>query len=157
MSKPPVYIERAEVYNTDLAEGLGKLLTHLSSSFHGEPVPEDVLRPIIEGSDSEQILAYSEAGLVGSSVLSIRRGNKPPGVKLWLEDFVVDPDYRGEGVANLLADEWESWGREKGAREIGFTSSWGKVAAHRFYLRRGAVILNSPPDQTAVFRYPIPE
>ena len=57
----------------------------------------------------------------------------------YLEDFVVDEQVRGRGVATALWDEAIRWCEEKGV-DLEFTSGVSKEAACAFYAKHGAEV-----------------
>lgn len=54
-----------------------------------------------------------------------------------VEEFVVDARCRGVGVADMIDDALIEAARKFGVREITLTSNPLRVAANKFYLRRG--------------------
>lgn len=149
-----IIVERA-TYSDRLATDLGQLSVFLSDGATGDAV-EEKLRMNTESPTIEQLVAYKGDQLVGAATLT-QIGGIMPINKAWLEDFVVHADVRGQGVADTIADEWEAWSRERDISMLLFTSGWARTAAHAFYLRRGAKILNDNNDVTAFFNYPIPK
>lgn len=132
----------------------------MSDSRSSVAILEKRLRPIIEEPSFEQIIAIERSRVIGSAVLSLRRGDGDRSVKGWLEDFVVHPDARGQGVADKMADFWEKWYDQNDAKILNFTSGYERKDAHRFYHKRGAYIigeLTNPETskETAYFEYPI--
>ena len=61
-----------------------------------------------------------DGGLCGLVEVSIR--SNAPGCKTnrigYLEAWVVDPDWRGQGVGRALVERAETWAREQGCREM---------------------------------------
>lgn len=144
-------------YSHELAAEVGRLHPYLADRFTGEPADEGALRSIIEEPSSDLVTVRSAAGLlVATSSLTLIR-NTLGGAHSYLEGVVSHPDVRGSGVADLMADEWESWNRLRGSGTMRFTSGWHREEAHRFYQRRGAYIVNeaSRGIGTAHFEYPI--
>ena len=54
-----------------------------------------------------------------------------------VEEFVVDKDWRGTGLADMLDEELRAVAREFGICEIRLTSNPLRVDANKFYKRRG--------------------
>lgn len=139
-------IERLTTYNEQDAIDMGKLMPVLSDKFDDQPIDQGLLKEIIESPNHEQIVARLDARVVGCATLSITMG-VGAGRKAYLEDFVVDPTIQGQGIGGKIWDEITLWCREREAN-LFFTSSADKEDAHRFYLKKGAVIRD-----TTVFRY----
>ena len=133
-----VNIERLQVYSNEDAAQLGTLMTYLSDKFNGEPINEDLLNAIISSPYHEQLIARIKGRIVGAATLSITLG-VAAGAKGYLEDFVVDPEARGQGVADRVWDEIMRWCSEHSV-DLNFTSRKGREAAHRFYTSHGATI-----------------
>lgn len=147
MSNEEVAVERLRMVDETVAADLGRLLVDLSSNHNGKPVPLERLESIVSSQDREQLVARLHGRLVGAATLNVIVGTL--GEKAWLEDFVVtsSPDIRGRGVGYKLWQEIELWCFEK-QLPLGFTSHKSRQAAHAFYARQGAEIVD-----TTVFRY----
>lgn len=134
-------IEILTEYNEQDASDIGKLMPTLSQRFTSDPIPEAFLRTIIDSPYHDQLVARDETGrIIGTATLSVIMGAGVR-VKVYLEDFVVDPKVRGSGVGGKLWDAMMAWGRDHGANKLNFTSSVStKQGAQSFYLNRGAVV-----------------
>lgn len=139
-------VERLTVYNPQDAAKIGELLPILSSNFPDKPVDEKLLRDIIDSPHHEQIVARLDGKIVGIATLSITIG-VGAGRKGYLEDFVVNPATQGQGVGSAIWAEITDWCKENGLK-LHFTSNAKREAAHRFYLKHGAVVYD-----TVVFNY----
>jgi GNAT superfamily N-acetyltransferase len=60
------------------------------------------------------------------------------GYRVWVEDLVVDPDRRSEGIGARLLGSARDWARERGATHLELDSGEARTDAHRFYEREGA-------------------
>lgn len=148
-----IQIERAS-YSPELAVELGQLNMHLTDVSEGSPVPEDLLRVGTESPFAVQLTARARDTLIGAASLTQLAGLNHRDA--WLNDFVVNPDWRSTGVAEALREGWNNWAQERSIDRLLFTSGWGKVAAHKFYQRHGASIINPQGGKTAFFNMPIP-
>lgn len=131
-----ISVERLTSYNSDDAAEIGRLMSYISESFSGEPVPEELLRAIIESDDHDQLVARISSRIVGCATLSVIIG-AGAGRKGWLEDFVSDPEAGQRGIGQALWNEIEKWCQERGV-DLHFTSRPSREAAHNFYLKNGA-------------------
>ena len=135
-----IHVERLQAYTPEDAIGIGVLMPHLSDSFPNSPIPEERLRTIVESNYHDQLVAREESSrIVGAATLSLILG-AGAGSKAYLEDFVTDPETKGVGSA--LWQEMGAWCVERDV-ELHFTSRPSRVAAHHFYLNRGAQIRNT--------------
>jgi len=62
------------------------------------------------------------------------------GRKDWIEDVIVDRDYRGNGIASKLMDMAEEASRWQGAKSLNLTSKPERLAARKMYENRGYVL-----------------
>ena len=143
-------MERVDEYSDDIAEAIGRLMPFLSKRSNGEPIPEEVLRKIIESPDREQFVARLEGRIVGSAVLNTIVGNLHQ--KAWLEDFVTDSEVRGQGIGDKIWQDMITWCQEKGLKVLDFTSGIERTDEHSFYIAHGA-----QQRQSIAYRMEIPE
>lgn len=133
-----ISVDILQQYSSKDAIMLGQLLTHLSSRFTGEPVTEHLLTAIINSSSHALFTARTSDGtIIGCATLSTVLGISS-GRCAQLEDFVVSPDYRGQGVADLLWSNLIDWCEQQDITKLNFTSNPTRIAAHKFYKKHGA-------------------
>ncbi|MBR2836870.1 GNAT family N-acetyltransferase [Candidatus Saccharibacteria bacterium] len=142
-------------YTPEIAARIRELLIQLSRSGkdRGE-IPKSWFQDLIASPYHDMLLAIDDSDpshpdgkIVGIATLSIIMG---PIVRrnAYLEDFVTDESYRGQGVGSQLWTAMLAWTKEKGCGELNFTSGAGREAAWKFYQSRGAEIYD-----TNFFRY----
>jgi GNAT superfamily N-acetyltransferase len=61
------------------------------------------------------------------------------GHRCWVEDLAVDPERRSQGIGKAILEAAQDWARGAGATHLELDSGLGRVDAHRFYEREGAV------------------
>ncbi len=138
-----ISVETLQNYSDTDAAMLGALLAHLSTRFDGSPASEELITAIARSSSHDMFVArLQDETIIGIATLSTKLGISS-GRAACLEDFVVSPDYRGQGVADLLWNQLLDWCKERGITHLVFTSNPKKAAAHRFYLKHGAEIRNT--------------
>lgn len=140
-----VIVERLQELASDDAEQLGLLMANLSDTYTGAPVDVEILMAIIDSPYHEQLVARLKGRIVGAATLSIIMG-VGSGQKGYLEDFVTNPDVRGQGIGDLIWHEMLRWCEERGVN-LNFTSNPNRTAAHQFYETHGAIV-----RETTVFR-----
>jgi GNAT superfamily N-acetyltransferase len=113
-------------------DNLNHLLKQLSSN--AEPVTEEWMAYLFASGtrvfaafDGEQIV-----GVVLRAVMVILAGQKD-----WIEDVVVDDDYRRQGIASDLMDIAEEACRAGKAKSINLTSKLERFGARTMYGDRG--------------------
>jgi GNAT superfamily N-acetyltransferase len=97
------------------------------------------LRQAIESHEA-CVLVAEEAGrtLVGLCTAYLDLHSVRYGYRAWVEDLVVDPNRRSEGIGKRLLDAAKDWARERGATHLELDSAEVRTDAHRFYEREGA-------------------
>ncbi len=126
-----VEISTLTEYTPEVARQLGELTMFLSEDCTGKPVPEDLLRGIIESNSSEQLVATVAGRIVGAAILNHIRGIT--GEQAYLVDFVAHEDLRGEGVGYMLWEKMAEWCLGRSLGSMAFTSNYEDAAANMFY------------------------
>jgi ribosomal protein S18 acetylase RimI-like enzyme len=88
--------------------------------------------------DNEQIVG----------MLTIGTYNIPSGIKVWIEDVVVDETQRGKGFGKELILFAINYSKGLGANTIGLTSRPSRIAANGLYQRIGFI-----QYETNVYKY----
>lgn len=135
-----IEVKRLAEYSPEVAEAMRGLLIELSRSGKDKgEIPASWFEEVIASPWHEVLLAEEEGEILGMATLSVTMG---AGIRknAYLEDFVVASAARGKGVGTMLWKEMVRWAREKGARELEFTSGKGREAAQEFYKHKGAEI-----------------
>lgn len=79
----------------------------------------------------------SEKGNEISGMLTLVVYRIPTGLKLWIEDVVVDTSFRGEGIGEKLVEAALGFARSIGATEVRLTSRPSRIAANKLYQKIG--------------------
>ena len=145
-------VEAIKKYTPETANRVRELLIQLSRSGkdRGE-IPEEWFNDLINSPYHDMLLAIDEnveskdcedGKIVGIATLSVIMG---PIIRknAYLEDFVTDETYRGQGVGSMLWNAMLMWAKAKGCQELNFTSGKGREAAWKFYENRGAEIYDT--------------
>ncbi len=148
MPETNVEVERLRKYSENDAIQLGSLMSYLSEKFTGEPVDKELLKTIIESPYHDQLVARMEGRIIGAATMSLMMG-AGAGKKGHLEDFIIEPDMRRQGIGSKIWSEMMNWCREQEV-DLEFTSSSKRTAAHNFYIDHGAQV-----RETSVFNVDI--
>jgi ribosomal protein S18 acetylase RimI-like enzyme len=70
-------------------------------------------------------------------MLTIATYNTPTGIKVWIEDVVVDESHRGKGIGRELMLFAIDYSRSLGAKNINLTSRPSRIAANELYIKLG--------------------
>lgn len=81
------------------------------------------------------VVARQDSRIIGMS--TFKYYDALSGRKGWIEDLVVNNDFRNKGVAGLIMKEVEAFAKKNNVDSINLTSRPERVAAHRFYEKQG--------------------
>lgn len=120
----------------ELVSALERLIPQLDST---APSPtRDHLERVVNAPGCALLVARgepSEGGIVGA--LTLAWYPVPTGVRVWIEDMVVDSAARGRGVGAALMSAALDRARLEGGARVDLTSRPEREAANRFYQRIG--------------------
>lgn len=144
---PEPHIEVGPLRNLNKTDekDLERLFAALSSRLEGKPLDKNLLNRILFYPDYEQLVARINGRIVDAATLSVVIG-LGSGSTGYLNDFVTDPEHRGQGIGDILWEEIVKWCHDRDI-DLTFTSKPAREDAHRFYLRHGAEI-----QETTVFK-----
>lgn len=114
-------------------EDINRLLHQLSPN--SSPIGERELEEIIHSADSHLFILREEAKVIGMATIAIYR--TPTGRKAWLEDVVVDEDFRGHQYGRLIVEKALRYVEDMGDTTLMLTSRPQRVAANRLYQECG--------------------
>ena len=84
------------------------------------------------------------------AMLTIGTYPTPTGIKVWIEDVVVDETRRGKGIGRDLIRYAIDYAKSLGAKDIRLTSRPSRVAANQLYVKMGFV-----QYETNVYKYKV--
>lgn len=121
-----------------LVELLGYLFKQ-EDEFSANPRKQELgLRQIIENPNHAEILVLREQNTVMAMVnLLYSISTALGGQVAILEDMVVHPNYRGNGLGSLLINKAIQHAQQKGCLRITLLTDADNIDAHRFYTRHG--------------------
>lgn len=126
-----------EARSTDLdalVELLGLLFT-LEADFAADARRQrDGLLQMLEGAKSRLVLVADTAGVVvGMATAQVVVSTAEGGPALLVEDVVVRPESRGQGIGKALLSRIEAWGLRLGATRLQLLADQGNAPSHAFY------------------------
>lgn len=128
-----VRVEVLSEVTDEAIEAFDRLLPQLSSS--AKPLDRAALGRLVSCETNTVLLARSGDLIVGT--LTLVMFPIPSGLRVWIEDVVVDEAARGQGVGATLNEEALRVARLAGARTVDLTSRLSRGAANRLYERLG--------------------
>jgi ribosomal protein S18 acetylase RimI-like enzyme len=72
-----------------------------------------------------------------AGMLTIGTYKTPTGIKVWIEDVVVDESYRGKGIGKELMIFAVNYSKSLGAKDVSLTSRPARIAANELYSKLG--------------------
>jgi GNAT superfamily N-acetyltransferase len=126
-------IREVTTFDSSLVEPIRSLLRQLTS--REIAFSEESLRQIISDKASRLFLLYSDNTVAGMLTLGIY--SAPTGRKAWVEDVVVDSQYRGRGLGRQLVQYAISCVRTHSPVTLMLTSNPQRTEANALYRREG--------------------
>jgi len=146
MTEKNIEIQEIAKVDEELIAAMNRLIPQLSNS---NPPPDRLaLEEIVASDSSILIAAFIDGVIVGSLTLIIF--SIPTGKRAWIEDVVVDENYRNTGIGEALNQEAINIARRLGAKTVDLTSRPSREAANRLYSRLGFV-----QRKTNIYRFEI--
>jgi ribosomal protein S18 acetylase RimI-like enzyme len=141
-------VEVVATMNRDIYDAFCRLIPALSST--AKMPSYEALEALIVCPTTHLFLAREpdRKKIIGSLTLVLFR--VPTGVRAWIEDVVVDVEFRGAGVGKALCQSAIELATEAGAQTVDLTSHPSKEAANRLYKSFGFAIRD-----TNVYRYEV--
>ena len=130
--KEPKLIELTEL-KPGCLENINNLLSQLSDSVH--TISEEELNTLLSSSQSHLYVLESDGQFIGMTTLCLYQC--PTGWKAWIEDVVVDRNYRGKGYGKLMIEKVIEQCRKRGEVTLMLTSRPSRVAANQLYRSLG--------------------
>ena len=130
--KEPRLIELTALKPGYLAS-INNLLSQLSDSVH--TITEEELNSLLSSSQSHLYVLESDGQFIGMTTLCLYQC--PTGWKAWIEDVVVDQNYRGNGYGKVMIEKVIELCRNKGNVTLMLTSRPSRVAANQLYQSLG--------------------
>jgi ribosomal protein S18 acetylase RimI-like enzyme len=129
-----IKIEKLKSFSLETTKQINKLLKQLDS--FSKPINGKELKEIAESKSNNFFVAKDEPDvIVGMIVLVVYR--IPIWKKAWIEDVVVDRNYRGQGIATMLIEHAKKEAKKNGISSLNLTSRPQRVNANRLYARLG--------------------
>lgn len=129
-----VSIIRVEKITEVIVEAVNRLLSQLVTS-KSINLSENELNEIVLSESSDIFLMYFNDNIIG--MFTLASYITPSGRKYWLEDVVIDKDFRGKSLGRKLVNEAIIMLSDKGKSTLLLTSKPSRIAANRLYLSLG--------------------
>jgi ribosomal protein S18 acetylase RimI-like enzyme len=138
-------IKEINRFNKRVFENVLKLLLQLSP---GTVLPsEEYFKSILTSENSHFFIAELDNKQI-AGMLTIGVYSTPSGIKVWIEDVVVDESQRGKGFGRELMLFAIDYSKATGAGSVSLTSRPSRIAANELYKKMGFM-----QYATNVFKY----
>ena len=133
----------------EIIQAFQRLMPQLTQ--HSPPPSREEL---VDMAQSGQIFVFlarepeKDGFIVGTATLGTFR--TPTGVHGWIEDVVVDDDFRRQGIGKALTEACLEQARVLGLRDVNLTSRSTRQAANQLYQSMGFI-----QRETNIYRYPL--
>lgn len=129
------YIENVKDYSEELTKAINKLLVQLNET--AVPLNGQDVKDMISSSANKLFVARrtDNKEIVGMITLIVYR--IPMWKKGWIEDVVVDKEYRGKGIATKLIGAAIESAKAEGLTSVNLTSRPQREIANKLYQRLG--------------------
>ena len=126
-------IYRAKIWSEELSDAIARLLPQLSKNAV-LPSQEDLTKLLAE--DNTHLIVAEIDGVI-AGMLSLVIVNIPTGGKAWIEDVVVDGQFRGQNIGARLVEFALNTAENLAVKKVYLTSNPSRKAAHALYKKCG--------------------
>lgn len=126
-------IYRAKIWSEELSDAIARLLPQLSKNAV-LPSQEDLTKLLAE--DNTHLIVAEIDGVI-AGMLSLVIVNIPTGGKAWIEDVVVDEQFRGQNIGARLVEFALNTAENLAVKKVYLTSNPSRKAAHALYKKCG--------------------
>ncbi len=130
--KEPRLIELTEMKPGYLAS-INNLLLQLSDSIY--TITEEELNTLLSSSQSHLYVLESDGQFIGMTTLCLYQC--PTGWKAWIEDVIVDRNFRGKGYGKLMVRKAMEECKNRGNVTLMLTSRPSRIVANQLYQSLG--------------------
>ena len=130
--KEPRLIELTEMKPGYLAS-INNLLLQLSDSIH--TITEEELNTLLSSSQSHLYVLESDGQFIGMTTLCLYQC--PTGWKAWIEDVIVDRNFRGKGYGKLMVRKAMEECKNRGNVTLMLPSRPSRIVANQLYQSLG--------------------
>ena len=128
-------IEKISAFSEEALKALQQLLPQLAP---GMTITESWLREVVTTPATHLFITRDDGGQITGS-FTLTEQKIPTGLKVWLEDVVVDEQARGQGLGDAIVQYAIDYARKLGTKKLDLTSVPERVAANKLYRKWGFI------------------
>ncbi len=95
------------------------------------------LELLLQSSQSHVVIAETAGEVIGMATLQLVISTAEGAAAAWIEDVIVDPAWRGQGVGGHLLDSLADWAVAKGVTRLQLLADCNNQPALDFYASQG--------------------
>lgn len=130
-----ITIEQLKTFSPDITTAINNLLAQLSKD--AKELDRNDIKGMIESKSNTLIVAKNSSDQKIIGMLTLVSYSTPIGKKAWLEDLVVDQNYRERGIATKLINFAIDKAKQIGATSLNLTSRPERIKANKVYIKLG--------------------
>ena len=127
-------ISEVKVFSPEIYWFVCRMTKELSPDREGPS--EEAFRAILD-SESAHLFVLQDVEGMPVGTLSVGIYRTPTGCKAWIEDVIVDYEFRGLGYGKMLVEYAIAFISNSGAETISLTSNSSRIAANQLYQSLG--------------------
>lgn len=130
----PMEIKKISRFSERAFAAVSRLLPQVSSD--SELLTRQYLKDILASECIHFVVAEGDNKQI-AGMLTIAAYKTPSGIKVWIEDVVVEESERGKGIGRELMLFAIDYSNSLGSKDIRLTSRPSRIAANELYLKLG--------------------
>jgi GNAT superfamily N-acetyltransferase len=135
----PFVIRNAEAGDLPSLAGLLSMLFNIEADFTPDPEKQQRGLELILADGQRGLISVAEVDgrIVGMCTAQLVVSTAEGALSGWIEDLILDENYRGGGIGRQLLHAMEDWCFEQGATRVQLLCDHANTPALRFYARMG--------------------
>ena len=130
-----IVIELLKEFSQEDTKAIADLASKLGQ--HSKPFLDADMKEILDSTNTHILVARDSDSKKVVAMITVSVYRIPYVKKSYLDDFVVDEEYRGKGIGSLLFEKALDFAREKGAAFADFTSNPKRIEGNKLYEKLG--------------------
>jgi ribosomal protein S18 acetylase RimI-like enzyme len=127
-------IKKIKRFSERAFKAVSRLLPQLTSD--DAFLTKEYFKSVLESENSHLFIAELDKKNI-AGMLSLGTYKTPTGIKIWIEDVVVDESLRGKGIGRELMLFAIDYSKSFGAKNVMLTSRSSRIAANELYSKLG--------------------
>ena len=135
MDSKDFIIEQVKAFSPEMADAVRNLAIQIGKNY--KTLTDDDLKEILDSPHSFLFIAKHISTQEIAAMIMVIVYRIPYVKKAYLDDLIVDPKFRGKGIATELMKQASDFAKEKGAAYVDFTARPRREASNSLYEKMG--------------------